>query len=120
MDASVFIVDDEDSLRAGYTILLERAGYRVRAFACAEDLLIALGAGARPDLILTDNGMPGMSGTALVHHLRVSGFTKPIVMISGSHGIMEDKTLMREVTGFLPKPAPIADIVAAVARALGS
>lgn len=57
---SIFVVDDEESIRHGVSFALKR-DYAVKTFATAEDTLEALQAGA-PDLILLDIGLPGMSG----------------------------------------------------------
>jgi DNA-binding NtrC family response regulator len=57
---SVFVVEDEESVRYGISLALE-GKYRVRAFADAESAIAALGEGA-PDLVLLDIGLPGMNG----------------------------------------------------------
>jgi DNA-binding NtrC family response regulator len=57
---SVFVVEDEESVRYGIALALE-GKYRVRAFPDAESAIAALGEGA-PDLVLMDIGLPGMNG----------------------------------------------------------
>ena len=57
---SVFVVEDEESVRYGISLALE-GKYRVRAFPDAESAIAALGEGA-PDLVLMDIGLPGMNG----------------------------------------------------------
>ena len=57
---SVFVVEDEESVRYGITLALE-GKYRVRSFPDAESAIAALGEGA-PDLVLMDIGLPGMNG----------------------------------------------------------
>jgi DNA-binding NtrC family response regulator len=57
---SVFVVEDEESVRYGISLALE-GKYRVRAFPDAESAIAALGEGA-PDLVLMDVGLPGMNG----------------------------------------------------------
>ena len=65
---SIFIVDDEDSIRHGMSFALKR-DYAVQAFATAEDSLAAL-KDALPDLILLDIGLPGMSGIEALEKIK--------------------------------------------------
>ena len=57
---SVFVVDDEESIREGVSRALERK-YHVRSFRDAETAVEAVREHA-PDLVLLDVGLPGMSG----------------------------------------------------------
>ena len=57
---SIFVVEDEESIRYGISLALE-GKYRVRAFPDAESAIAAMGEGA-PDLVLMDIGLPGMNG----------------------------------------------------------
>lgn len=90
------------------------------AFDCPANLLGALNNGHEPDLILTDNDMPGMSGTQLVKHLRETGFRKPIIMYSGSDQPYRNPILRSQLNGFIKKPSPIEDIIAVIVTALSA
>lgn len=57
---SIYIVDDEETIREGITMALE-ADYQVEAFASAESAIDAM-KGHLPDLVLLDIGLPGMDG----------------------------------------------------------
>jgi two-component system response regulator AtoC len=57
---SVYIVDDEDTVREGVTMALE-ANYQVRAFCTGEAAIHAI-LDNPPDLVLLDIGLPGMNG----------------------------------------------------------
>lgn len=57
---TIYIVDDEQTIREGITMALEDA-YTVRSFATAEAALAVIQKG-RPDLVLLDIGLPGMNG----------------------------------------------------------
>ncbi len=57
---TVFVVDDEQTIREGITMALER-NHRVEAFATAEAALQFMGQ-EKPDLVLLDIGLPGMNG----------------------------------------------------------
>lgn len=117
----IFVVDDNETIRMAYHAILSRkTSYRVHCYACPGDLLDALEEGQKPDLILTDNDMPGMTGTQLVKHLREIGFSNPIIMSSGSDKPQRNPILRAQIDGFIPKPSPIQDILNAVIRALAS
>jgi DNA-binding NtrC family response regulator len=57
---SIYIVDDEETIREGVTMALE-ADYQVKAFATAEIAIDAMKEHP-PDLVLLDIGLPGMDG----------------------------------------------------------
>ena len=117
----IFIVDDDRNIRKGYSLILGRIeGCKVHAYECPRDLLNALEEGQEPDIIVTDNDMPGMTGGELVRHLRSRGFVKPIIMSSGSDKVKADAELMSLLQGFIPKPSPIDEIRTLVETALAS
>lgn len=115
----IFIVDDEPLIRKVFTSILEDTTlYRIQDFPHPGALLEALEGGLEPDLILTDNDMPVMTGTQLVKHLREIGFKKPIIMCSGSNRPQNNPILRSQIDGFFTKPSPIQEIVDAVSIAL--
>jgi DNA-binding NtrC family response regulator len=57
---SIYIVDDEETIREGVSMALE-ANYQVKAFAAAEGAMDAM-KDHPPDLVLLDIGLPGMDG----------------------------------------------------------
>src|SRR5258706_8870249 len=77
----VAIVDDDDSLRAGIGSLLRSLGFRVAAFASAEEFL---GSGRVADMacLIVDLRLPGMSGIELQRDLSGSGRAVPTILIS--------------------------------------
>ncbi|WP_428978581.1 response regulator [Chenggangzhangella methanolivorans] len=56
------LVDDEEIVRASTADMLEEIGFRVQEASSAEAALSLVAEGARPDLLVTDHLMPGMSG----------------------------------------------------------
>lgn len=117
----IFIAEDNETLRYGYLRILGISKkYEVQAFETATALLSALEGGASPDLILTDNEMPGMTGTELVAYLRNTGFEKPIIMVSGDNRVQSNKVLQAQLQNFLAKPAPIGELVEAIDIAIAS
>ncbi len=80
----IFLVDDEVALVRAGARGLERLGYHVTTFARAEDALDALRVDPRAaDLVITDHGMPGMSGLTLAAELARLRPALPVVLISG-------------------------------------
>ena len=65
---SIFVVEDEESVRYGISLSLE-GKYRVRAFPDAESAIAAMGEGA-PDLVLMDIGLPGMNGVDALKEMK--------------------------------------------------
>lgn len=117
--ATVIIVDDDDSVRRALARLLIAAGYSVRTFSSALDLLTqpALGT-TRPDCLLVDIRMPQLSGFELGAILHRTGSESPIVFMTGN---LEDSTVKSAETGaveFLRKPFTDDALLSAVQRAL--
>ncbi len=83
-EQTVFVVDDEASVRDSLRWLLESIRLRVETFDSAESFLQAL----RPEhsgCIVLDVRMPGLSGPELMERLARSGISLPIIFLS-AHG----------------------------------
>ena len=65
---SIFIVDDEQTIREGISMALE-TNYVVEAFSNAEDAIKAMKKNF-PDLILLDIGLPGMNGIEALREIK--------------------------------------------------
>jgi len=68
----VLVVEDDDDARGLMQMILEEAGAEVTAVASAEEALAALER-ARPDVLVSDIGLPGEDGYALIRKVRMSG-----------------------------------------------
>jgi len=76
---SIFIIDDDPSIRRSVRRLMRSAGYReVETFDSAEDFLSHAALGG-PLLLVLDLLLPGMSGIDLHRHLRESGHSPDTV-----------------------------------------
>jgi FixJ family two-component response regulator len=119
-DASgtVFVIDDDASVRRALERKLRTAGFRVETFESAQDY-VARAPQADVACILTDVRMPGMSGLDLQESLAQAGRALPMVFIT-AHG--DVRTTVRAMKGgavdFLPKPLSEGEILTAVAQAL--
>ena len=65
----VFLLEDDANTREGMQWTLERAGAKVRAFGDAGAALAALDANAELDVLVSDLGLPGMSGLELIRRI---------------------------------------------------
>jgi FixJ family two-component response regulator len=115
---TVFVIDDDPSVRRALERQLRTAGFRVETFESAQDY-VARAPKAAIACIVTDVRMPGMSGLDLQDSLAQAGRALPMVFITG-HG--DIPTTVRAMKGgavnFLPKPFAEREILAAVAEAL--
>lgn len=83
--ATVLLVEDNETIRNAFAILLEESGYAVlQAGSGAEALRIA-GGEDTPDLILMDLGLPDMNGLEVTRRLKAASETQaiPVVALTG-------------------------------------
>ncbi|MDB4959813.1 MAG: response regulator [Myxococcales bacterium] len=101
----VLLIDDSEIALHFVSRVLDRAGYDVRTTNDVQNLGVVLG-GWRPDVILTDVEMPGISGIELCRMLKSSYETAhvPVVLFSAVPP-QELETMARdcEADGFLSK-----------------
>jgi putative two-component system response regulator len=116
----VLVADDHESTLIGMRDLLEAAGHIVHtASTGAEALRVA--SAERPDVILLDVVMPGMSGTSVCHELKQGTETRltPVVLISGSGDRgTRLKGLQAGADDFLNKPVDAEELRVRVASAI--
>lgn len=101
----ILLIDDSELTLSVIAAVLEGAGYDVRTSTQVHDLAAVLGAW-RPDVILTDVNMPGVSGVELCRMLKSSYETAhvPVVLISGlSQDELAELARECEADGFLSK-----------------
>jgi len=114
----VSIVDDDVSVRRSTRRLLRCSGFRVEAFASAEEFLDSKLAGETACLIL-DLRMPGMNGLELQRRLSQNGHRVPIIFLS-AHASEEDErsALNAGAVQFLRKPISKEALLSAIREAL--
>ena len=108
------LVDDEELVRGAAAYTLGDLGYEVTEAASAEEAIGLLDGGLRPDLVVTDHLMPGMSGADLARLLLARRPGLPVLLISGYALQSVDTDLPR-----LAKPFRGSELAAAIARLLG-
>ncbi len=115
---AVWIADDDDAIRFVLSEALREAGADVRAFAEAEALFEAL-EHSRPDAIVSDVRMPGMSGLDLLKRLRERSDATPVIVMSAFTDVASTAAAYRNgAFDYLPKPFDLDQAVSAVQRAL--
>jgi predicted ATPase/signal transduction histidine kinase len=116
----VLLVEDEESLLALAVEVLMRLGYEPVPFSDSHAALAAFKADPRSfDVVITDDVMPGLTGTGLATLLRRQRPDLPIVLVSGYTGpALTQQTLAAGVSELLAKPLQSRQIAAALARVL--
>jgi PAS domain S-box-containing protein len=116
----VLVVDDEEALLAVTSELLARLGYRPKTFSDARAALAEFeSAPERFEAVVTDEVMPGMTGTEIAQRRRDSRPDLPILLVSGYIGpMMSERAALAGVAEILKKPVHSRELAAALARAL--
>jgi DNA-binding response OmpR family regulator len=83
--ASLLVVDDDSRVRTVVAWQLEAEGYAVREAADGNAAWQEI-VERRPDLVVLDLSLPGLSGLALLRRLRDAGDRTPVVVLSGRSG----------------------------------
>lgn len=113
-DCIIHLVEDDRAMRESLVELLEDAGYTVRAYPRAEELL-ALGGALENGCVVSDVRMPGVDGLTLLRRLRASGSTIPLILITGHGDISMAVAAMKAgAVDFLEKPFEADILLAAV------
>lgn len=113
------IVDDDPTVCASLTFVLQIAGFDVVSYNSADQFL-AQASGLRPGCILLDVKMPGKSGLELFQELRRDqDLQLPVIFLTG-HGDIEMavQALHEGAFDFLVKPADPQRLIAIVTKAV--
>jgi FixJ family two-component response regulator len=118
---TVFLVDDDPSVRRALTRLIKAARYSVEPFASARDFLEFWGATdeRRIACLVLDVRMPGLSGLDLHRELQSRNTLLPTIFVT-SHGDipMTVKAMKDGAVDFLPKPVKDSELLRAIEQAL--
>ena len=115
---TIFIVDDDPSVRESTELLLKSVGFNVKTFVSAQDFLKA---NLQEDLgcLILDVRMPGISGLDLQEKLVSAKTPLPVIFITG-HGTvpMSVRAMKAGAVDFLQKPFEEQDLLDAINRAI--
>ena len=116
--ALVSVVDDDPSVRRSLARLVKGAGYRVEAFASADEFL-ARPPEEGPACLLLDVRMPGLTGLDLQETLAIAAHSTSIVFITGYRDVRASvKAMKGGAVDFLPKPVNDEELLSAIERAV--
>ncbi|MFT3989222.1 phosphate regulon transcriptional regulator PhoB [Aestuariivirga sp.] len=116
MSASILIVEDEEPIQILLSYNLEAEGYRVRVTAQGEDVPHLVGE-ERPDLILLDWMLPGISGIEVCRLLRTRAETRdiPVIMLTArSEEAERVRGLSTGADDYMVKPFSVPELLARV------
>ncbi len=116
--ATVFVVDDEESIRETLKGILEDEGYDVITVSSGEKALDLFN-DSSPDIILMDVWMPGMDGLETLKQIREKNRNVSVIMISGHSNIETAVHATRlGAYDFLEKPLSLEKVLIIISRAL--
>lgn len=105
INKTIMVVDDEDVIRELLSDLFVSMDYKVAQAENGEEAVAQIEKRNDIDLIIIDKKMPTMDGIQAIEILRERGFSKPIILASGS--VSDTKLLNKEklqVEGIVQKP----------------
>ena len=103
-EPTVYVVDDDQSVRDSLRWLIESVNLKVEAYASAQEFLEAYDREASGCLLL-DVRMPGTSGLELQHRLAGEEYSLPIIIITGHGDVQMAVRAMRDgAVDFVEKP----------------
>ena len=115
---TVFVIDDDASVRKSLSRLLRSAGYAAETFASAEEFLGREhfnGIGC----LLLDVQMPGLTGMDLQEELNRADYHMPIIFITGHGNIpMSVEAMKKGAVDFLTKPFDDKELLQAIEKAI--
>lgn len=118
LNPTIYVVDDDPSVRDSTEVLLKSVGFNVKAFGSAQAFLKA---NLQEDLgcLVLDVRMPGMSGLDLQEKLVSAKTPLPVIFITG-HGTvpMSVRAMKAGAVDFLQKPFEEQDLLDAINRAV--
>jgi FixJ family two-component response regulator len=115
---TVFVVDDDTSVRESLELLIIDAGWRPELFASAQEFLVRPRATC-PNCLLLDVNLPDLSGLELQRRIRDERTEMPIIFITGHGDIpMTVQAIKGGAVEFLTKPVAREDLLGAIDRAL--
>jgi FixJ family two-component response regulator len=117
-DPTVFVIDDDDLVRAAIQGLLKSVGLQAETFETTQEFLCCKGRDG-PSCLVLDVRLPGVNGLDFQRQLADSGVRIPIIFITGYGDIpMTVKAMKSGAVEFLTKPFRDEDLLNAILQAL--
>jgi FixJ family two-component response regulator len=117
-DLTIFIVDDDASVRDSLAMLLGAHGYRTMVFGDADSFQRNYGPHSGKACLLVDIRMPGIDGLTLQKALLDAGSELPVIVMTGHGDVGSAREAFRaRAIDFLEKPLDHLRLLAAIAEA---
>lgn len=115
----IYIVDDEPKIGDMFVKVLSREGFEVQSFVSAIKMLEAVDQNERPDLVVADLMMPGMSGIEMMEALRDRKLRVPVIIMTAHSSVQTAVEAMRlGAFHYLQKPINLEEMRVLLAKAL--
>jgi FixJ family two-component response regulator len=118
-NSTVFVVDDDASVRKALARLMTSAGYAVETFASAGEFLDCGHSQDTAGCVVLDIRMPGLSGLDLQQELKAFVPAPPIIFITGHGDVPTGVRAIKDgAVDFLTKPVDDRELLSVVAQAI--
>ncbi|CQH58529.1 MULTISPECIES: response regulator transcription factor [Yersinia] len=118
MTKHIYLIDDDEGVRAALTVLLATMGWEVKAFSNGQAFLDTF-AVTHPSCVLVDIRMPGKSGMAVLEAIQARDSALPVIIMTG-HGNIElcRRAFKGGALEFLTKPIDADVLIETISLAL--
>lgn len=117
-DATIFVVDDDISVRTGLSRLIRSAGWAVETIATAQEFLKRAPA-VKIGCVVLDVHMPVMTGPELHDYMKAAGIFFPVVFLTGKGDINTGVSVMKKgAVDYLLKPVDDEVLLIAIDQAI--
>jgi two-component system response regulator FixJ len=115
-EETIYVIDDDESVRDSIAALLKGAGFRTRSFASGVEFL-ELASALGPGYLISDVRMPELDGIALLKRLKALQIDFPAILIT-AHGDVRTavEAIRSGAAEFLEKPFMAESLLEAVER----
>ena len=117
MSKNILIVDDEESVREGFSNSLLDEGFKVQSAADGKIALDLMKYNAF-DLVLTDLNMPNMGGDAFIKHVYNQFENPPPIIVISSEVTQDSRVLEWGAVAVLKKPVDLGSIISKIKQHL--
>jgi FixJ family two-component response regulator len=118
METTVYVVDDDPSVRAGLSRLLQSMGLTVKTFASAREFL-EQAVSEEPGCLIVDLRMPAMNGLELQEQLMTRNLNLPVIFLTGYGTVPASvRAMKRGAVDFLEKPVDDQVLLDAIYQAI--
>ena len=114
----IAIVDDEESVRRALARMLSVSSFAVQVFASGQEFIDSL-ATQRPDCVVLDYQMPGLTGRDVQRRLALAQISLPIIVVTAhDQAALREQCLADGAAAYLAKPLQRERLVSTINEAL--